>query len=151
MAKSKDKDADKKGGSKKKVVVLVVVALLGYKFMGPGKAKPSEAAPGGVEVIQEGAVMPLADLTLNLADDQPRYLRVGLALILEKGVSTESIKEEAPIASDVAVDVLSGKTYAELHQPGAKEAVKKELTEKVRKAFHDEKVARVIFTSFVMQ
>jgi flagellar basal body-associated protein FliL len=63
----------------------------------------------------------------------------------------ESVEEELPIASDVAVDVLSEKTYAELHRPGAKQAIKKELSVKVRQAFHEEKVVRVIFTSFVMQ
>ena len=45
-------------------------------------------------------------------------------------VDTEHFGEEVPPASDVLLDVLS---------------------EKVRKAFHDEKVVRVIFTTFVMQ
>ena len=152
MAKTKDTDAAPKS-SKKKIIVIVVLALVWFKFMGPGKAKPAPAeGAGGEKVVEEGGVMALPDLTLNLADaGEPRYLRVGLALILEAGTSEEGFKAEAPIASDVAVDVLSSKTFEELRQPGAKEQVKTELSEKVRKAYHDEKVARVIFTSFVMQ
>ena len=149
--KSKDGDAPAKGSSKKKIIVVVLVALVWFKFMGPGKAKPAPAE-GANHVVKEGEVMALPDLTLNLADQgEPRYLRVGLALILEAGTSPEAMKNDAAIASDVAVDVLSAKTFEELRAPGAKEAVKKELSEKVRKAYEDKKVARVIFTSFVMQ
>src|SRR4051794_8446483 len=156
MAKSKADGADapdaKSAKSKKiKIVVLVVAALAAYKFVGPGKAKPTAAAPNAPHVVVEGEVMSLPDLTLNLADNEPRFLRVGVALILEKGTSMESMKNEAPIASDVVVDVLSSRTFDQLHQPGAKEEVKKELSTRVRKAFDDHKVARVIFTSFVMQ
>ena len=118
----------------------------------PAPKTTDTTAAAAEKVVEEGAVVPLPDLTLNLADTgQARYLRVGIALVLEKGTTSESMKEELPIASDVAVDTLSAKTYAELNASGAKQAVKAELTEKVREAYHDEKVARVIFTSFVMQ
>ena len=132
------------------LIVLGLVAVAGWKFL----LAPAPAAEGEADdptVIEEGAVVPLPELVLNLADTEPRYLRVGIALILEAGTPTEAMKEELPIASDEAVDVLSAKTYAELHRPDAKQAVKEELSTKVREAFHDEKVARVIFTSFVMQ
>src|SRR5690349_1146386 len=121
-----------------KIIAVVVVAGLGYKFMLAPKPKPeTPVAAGGSEAAaaaEEGGVAPLADLTLNLADDDPRYLRVGIALILKKGTTMEAVKEELPIASDVAVDVLSSKTYAEIHAPGAKQALKDELSEKVREA-----------------
>src|SRR4051794_8164804 len=144
MAKSKGADeAPKK--SKKKLIVIVVIALAWFKLMGPGKAAPAPAETGGVHAVKEGEVMALPDLTLNLADTgEPRYLRVGLALILEAGTSADAMKNDAAIASDVAVDVLSAKTFDELRAPGAKDAVKKELSEKVRKAYEDKKVARVI-------
>jgi flagellar basal body-associated protein FliL len=51
----------------------------------------------------------------------------------------------------VLVDVLSAKTPEQLREPDSKIELKKELSEKVRKAYHDEKVVRVIFTTFVMQ
>lgn len=149
MPKKAKGDEDKKKSKLPMIVVAVVVLGLGYKMMAPSSAKTPPAA--GPVKIEEGAVVPLPDLTLNLADKDPRYLRVGIALILEKGTTAEAMKEELPIASDVAVDLLSSKTFTELNTPGAKAAVKAELSEKVRDAFHGKKVARVIFTSFVMQ
>lgn len=148
MPKAKG-DEQKKKSKLPMVVVALVVVIGGYKTLGGASAK--EAPPADPHKIEEGVVIPLPDLTLNLADKDPRYLRVGLALILEKGTAAEAVKEELPIASDVAVDTLSAKTFGEMNSPGAKQAIKAELSEKVRAAFHDEKVARVIFTSFVMQ
>lgn len=149
MAKKKTDEEPKKKSKLPMIVVLLIVAAVGYKVMGP---KPAKAAnPTGPAKIEEGAVVPLPDLTLNLADKDPRYLRVGVALILEKGTTAEAMKDDLPIASDVCVDVLSAKTFAELTAPGAKEAIKAELSTKVRAAYENKKVARVIFTSFVMQ
>jgi len=150
------KPASDASAKKRKVPMMVgaaVVAVVAYKFLlAPGApAEPATAGGEAAAVIEEGAVIPLPELVLNLADSEPRYLRVGIALILEKGVSIEGVKEEVPIASDAAVDVLSAKTFAELREPGAKQMIKEELSRKVREAFHGEKVARVIFTSFVMQ
>lgn len=157
-AKKKKGDDEAKKSPKMKIIVLVVLAALAYKFVLAPKpaAKKETATDGAAEKIEEGAVVSLPELTLNLADTgTARYLRVGIALILEKGAGGGhgggSFEEELPIASDVAVDVLSSKTYAELSAPGAKQEVKAELSEKVREAFHGETVARVIFTSFVMQ
>lgn len=155
-AKKKGKDEDAKGGNKKKQIIAVVIAAaLAYKFMLAPKPKAKEdvtAGEAGAAVkIEEGGVIALPDLTLNLAGSTTHYLRVGIALVLEKGTSAEAMKEELPIASDVAVDTLSAKTFEELNAVGAKTEIKKELSEKVREAFEDSKVARVIFTSFVMQ
>jgi flagellar basal body-associated protein FliL len=154
-AKKKKGEEEAKGGSRKKQIIgAVLIAAVAYKFVlapKPKAAPPAENA-GAAAKIEEGVVVPLPDLTLNLADaGNARYLRVGIALILEKGTTAEAIKEELPIASDVAVDTLSAKTYNELIAPGAKTAIKAELSEAVRKAYEDKKVARVIFTSFVMQ
>jgi flagellar basal body-associated protein FliL len=150
---AKKSDEPKKKGKLPLIIGGAIVAFVAYKFLlAPAAPAEPAAADGAHEtVLEEGAVAPLPELVLNLADQDPRYLRVGIALILEAGVSMESVEEELPIASDVAVDVLSSKTYAELRQPGAKQQIKEELSKKVREAFHDEKVVRVLFTSFVMQ
>ena len=154
MAKSKTDDDAKAKSKLPKIVIGLVLLVVAYKFvLAPKKDASANAtgAAGAAAEVKEGEVMSLPELTLNLADAQPRYLRVGIALILQAGTSTESMKSDAPIASDVAVDVLSARTYAELHAPGAKQAVKDELSKKVREAYDGKKVARVIFTSFVMQ
>lgn len=154
--KAKKGEEEKKKPLGKKLLPLFVLLGAGaaYKFvLAP---KPAEKATEGevgaaAEAIVEGPVVTLPEQVLNLAGAENHYLRVGVALILEEGTSAEAMEEELPIASDVVVDVMSAKTPEELREPAAKTAAKEELSEKVREAYHDEKVARVIFTTFVMQ
>ncbi len=148
MAKKKTDDDAKKKNNKPKIIAGVVVAIIGYKFFLAPKPTPAKAADAPPK---EGAVVALPDLTINLADNDPKYLRVGVGLILEAGTSAESMKDELPKASDVAVTLLSQQTYAKLHDVKERSAVKDELTKEVRAEFDNKKVARVIFTSFVMQ
>ena len=149
---------EKKGGlvTKLKPVLMIVAAVAGYKFFLAPKpattpAATSEVSAAAVAEPEEGSIVAMPELVLNLAGPKTTYLRVGAALVLEKGVKPESMTEEIPLASDVLVDVLSAKTPEELKEPDAKTALKKELSEKVRHVYHDAKVVRVIFTTFVMQ
>ncbi len=159
MAGKKKKDEEggekKSMGQKLKPVLVIVAAAAGYKFFLAPKpapvAAPVEAVAAAAEKVEEGPVVTIPELVLNLAGPETHYLRVGAALVLEKGVDAEHFAEELPLASDVLVDVLSEKTPEELKQPGSKAKLKDELSEKVREAYHDEKVVRVLFTSFVMQ
>src|SRR5581483_336423 len=93
-----------------KIIAAVVIALVGYKFFLAPKATPAKAADAPPK---EGAVVALPDLTINLAD--AKYLRVGVALVLEAGTSAEAMKDELPKASDIAVTLLSKQNYATLH------------------------------------
>jgi flagellar basal body-associated protein FliL len=157
------KKTDEEGGEKKKSmgqklkpVLVIVAAAAGYKFFLAPKpatvAAPAEAVAAAAEKVEEGPVVTIPELVLNLAGPETHYLRVGAALVLEKGVDPKHFaEEELPHASDVLVDVLSEKTPEELKEPGSKAKLKDELSEKVREAYHDEKVVRVLFTSFVMQ
>ena len=157
-AKKKKGDAEdeKKGmGAKLKPVLFIVAAVAGYKFfLAP---KPVTTTPPNGEVaaaegaVEEGPLVTGPELVLNLAGAEQHYLRVGAALVLEKGTDAKAFTEEIPLASDVLVDVLSAKTPADLSQPGVKAELKAELSEKVREAYHGKKVIRVVFTSFVMQ
>lgn len=148
-------DGEKKSlFAKLKPILVVVAAIAGYKFFLAPKPVPAPAAEVSAAAHaepEEGAIVTVPEMVLNLAGPKQTYLRVGAALILEKGIDAEHFGEEVPLASDVLVDVLSAKTPEELKEPNAKAELKKELSEKVRKAFHDEKVVRVIFTTFVMQ
>ena len=161
MAKKKKKAAEEeeeggKGKGKGKFVVVGLVAAVAlYKFvLAPA---PAEEAVDGIEeqaerVIEEGDIFPMEELVVNLTDqDESRYLRVGLALVLELGTTPESMETEAPIAIDAAIDYLSAQSFAELREPGSKSEVRDELSARIREAYGDEKVVRVLLTTFVMQ
>ncbi len=153
--KGADDEAKKSMGAKLKPVLVIIAVVAGYKYvLAP---KPATIVASGVSAaavekpVEEGSIVTVPELVLNLAGSERHYLRIGTALVLEKGVDPKSFAEEIPFASDVLVDVLSEKTPDELSKPGAKTELKTELSEKVREAFNGKKVVRVLFTSFVMQ
>ena len=165
MADKKKKKADdgdeKKGlGAKLKPILMIVAAGAAYKFVlapKPATTGASVIVAAAEKPVEEGSVVTVPELVLNLkkeeGDDKEHYLRVGAALVLVKGTDAKVFTEEGeiPKASDVLVEVLSEKTVTELSEPGAKTALKEELTEKVKEAYEGKKVVRVLFTSFVMQ
>lgn len=164
MAKKKTEDDGKKKDSKKKIIAAVVIAVVGYKFfLAPKPAAKAEGAPK-----KEGAVVALPELTLNLANG--KYLRVGIALVYWEGHggdgggegASAGADKEASIASDVAVTVLSARSYDDLKTTEGKNAAKEEITKNLNQALEeasgasdpaadDPPVARILFTSFVMQ
>lgn len=159
MAKKKKKAAEEEEEGKKGKGKIVVVALVGlaalYKFvLAPA---PAEEAADGVEeqaerVVEEGDIFPMEELVVNLTDrDESRYLRVGLALVLEAGTSPDSMEAEAPIAIDAAIDYLSAQSFSDLMEPGSKSRIRDELSAQIREAYGDEKVVRILLTTFVMQ
>jgi flagellar protein FliL len=134
-------DAPKK--SKKKLIIIVVLVLLlggiGYKFTlgkGAAPAKPAMVA---------GKVVPLESINLNLAGGH--YLKLGLALQATT-LATES--PDGSKALDIAIDLLSNRSLAELATTDERNKLQKELVTKVNKAYEDE-VMDVYFTEFVTQ
>jgi flagellar basal body-associated protein FliL len=160
MAKKKKKkssEEEEEGGkSKGKMIAVGLVGLAAvYKFvLAPA---PAEEVVDGIDeqaerVIEEGDIFPMEELVVNLTDTgENRYLRVGLALVLEAGTSVDTMEAEAPIAVDAAIDYLSAQSFDELRAPGSKTTVREELSTLIRAAYDDEKVVRVLLTTFVMQ
>lgn len=149
-------DTDPKKKNKKKklaILAVVVLAAAAYQFVLNKPAADDPAAASGEQAApEEGAVVPLPELVVNLADlEDIRYLRVGVAVVLEKGVDAKKIEPELPRISDVVIDLASERTFDELRTPGAKQQLRDDLSAAARAEFDDEMVVRVIFTTFVMQ
>ena len=151
-----DESEETGGGRGKLLIGLVGLALAGgavYQFV---LAPAPEAEGAAVDVVEEapeeGLIFPMAEIVVNLADDtESRYLRIGMALVLEEGVTLEEIEPESPRAIDAAIDYLSDQTFAALRQPGSKTVVRDDLSARIRAAFGDEMVLRVLLTTLVMQ
>jgi flagellar basal body-associated protein FliL len=154
-----DDDESGGGGKKKKIIIGVVVAAAGYfaytnVLASPPPPVDAEGAAVAGDVQEEpveGEILELPEVVVNLADDSPRYLRVSVALVLEEGLVADEFELESAIAKDVVLEYLSAQTFDRLKDPLAKRAVKDELSSLVRGAYDDDKVVRVLFTSFVMQ
>ena len=156
-ASEEDEDAGK-GGKGKMIAAGVVGAVVVYRFVLAPGATPAEEADGepvaeqAERVVEEGLIFPMEEIVVNLADTaENRYLRIGIALVLEEGVAVETVEPEAARAIDATIDYLSGQTFASLREPGSKTVVREELSTRIREAFDDELVVRVLLTTFVMQ
>ena len=154
MAKKKSDDAEEEegGGGKKKIIMAVgAVAALGlvYNFVLKSEPPPpEEMAMVDVEPV-EGEIVELPEMVVNLEDDEVTYVRIGVALILEEGTLAADFEAESAIAKDIVLDTVSSLTAADLR--GNRQDVKDDLSVKVREAYGDEKVVRVLITSLVMQ
>ena len=154
--------AEAAAAKKKKMMVIggLVAAAAVYRFV---LAAPEEVPPEAlasaedvVEVIPEGEILPVPEMTLNLAASpdggELHYARIGIAVVLVEGVDPVIGGTKIPIVQDVMVDTVSAMTFEELREPGSLQALKAEVSQLSREAFgEDEMVARVIFTSFVIQ
>ncbi len=153
MGKKKDDDDDDDGGGGKKKIMMIVggLVLLGgvYNFV-LKPAPPAEAMePVEVEPI-EGEIFELPEMVINLNDDEVKYVRFGVALILEEGTLAADFEAESAIAKDVVLDIVSPLSAEDL-QGDNKQEVKDEISMKVREAYGDEKVVRALITTLVMQ
>ncbi len=159
MAKKKktEDEQEESGGKNKKMIVIIglVAAAAAYKFvLAPSPAPPTEEEIAAAEAAdpEEGEIFPMEEIVVNLADtDESRYLRVGLALVLEQGTPAVSMETESAIAVDAAIELLSELTFDELRETGAKGEVRTDLSSAIRTAYDDAKVVRVLLTTFVMQ
>jgi flagellar protein FliL len=147
MAKDKDTpegaEAPKKG--KKKLIIMVLAVLL---LVGGGAGgylmffKSSEPA---VETPEPGVVVALDAITINLTDGH--FLKVSIAL---QAAADAAHEPDGSKALDILISQFSNKTVDELSSNDLREEQKKELIEKVKKAYQEE-VYDVYFTEFVMQ
>ncbi|WP_330186432.1 flagellar basal body-associated FliL family protein [Dactylosporangium sp. AC04546] len=153
MAKDdKTDEAPTKGGGKKKLIMIIAVvlaALIGGGAGGYLMFKPNSAAAENEPEPTPGAVVVLDAITINLADGH--YLKLKLSL----QATTDAAEEpDGSKALDIAIDLYSNRDMAELMSNGEREKTKTELTEKIVKAYTEDKkklIMGVYFTTFVIQ
>lgn len=146
MSDDESEEKPKKGGKKsKKLLIIIVAAVVLLAGGGAGGYfmffKKSSAPPAP----KPGIVVPLESITINLADSH--YLKLKISLQLTSKVAE---KIDGSKALDIAIDLFSNRAVAELSSNNERNRMKKELKEKVVKAFEEE-VMDVYFTEFVMQ
>lgn len=149
MADEKEAAAEAPKKSKKMLIIIIAAVVLlggggGAFFMMKGGSK-AEAAP------KKGAVTAIeSPITINLADGH--YLKLGFSL-----QQTDQVGEEAVDTSEalnLAINVYTGKTVAELATAKGRDAAKEELLSEIVKAYTVDKkqeVMDIYFTSFVTQ
>ena len=143
---SGDESAGKgKGRSMKvKLAALLVLLLVGgavAKFTvlaSPAKPAGKAAAPA------KGPVVPMDEMTLNLADGH--YLRMKIALQTAKGTSTELDTSEA---AQALIDTYSNQTVAGLTGDAARTKAKQAFLGRLA-TLYPKKIIDAYYTEFVM-
>ncbi len=159
------------GGEVKKQMTLVTVLLLAIVLMLIGviitifvmNTKAPEVKKVVVKETPEiGPVKSLGDFILNLADaGEPRYVKLGISFEIKRqqtgaeGTGDDNAKAELKMRDaqlkDIVVVVVSSKTSQELSTPEGKEALKKELKQKLSAVLTTTEVVNIFFDNFAIQ
>ncbi len=131
----------------KKMLIIIIAAVVLLGGGGAGAYFMFFKSSGEKEevVYEPGAVVPLESITINL--DDGHFLKVSIALQVTADAAHEP---DGSQALDLIITQFSNKSVAELSTNEGREAMKKELIEKVKHAYHEE-VYDIYFTEFVMQ
>lgn len=155
---TEEEEEEEGGGGKKKIIMIVgVLAAAGaaYKFVLAPTPPPDEMAaveePVEEEIV-EGEIVELDEMILNIGGtENPGFLRIGIALVLDEMTMAAEFEAETAIAKDVAIQYLSSLSQDQLRSTEGRELAKEELGALIRTAYGEEKVVRVLFTALVMQ
>ena len=146
MAKEKEAEGAEAPKKSKKMLIIIVLAVVllgggaGAYFMFFKSSGEEE-----VKAPEPGLVVALEPITINLEDGH--FLKVSIALQASADAHEEPNGSKA---LDILISQFSNKSVAELSTNEARDEQKKELVEKIKKAYEEE-VYDVYFTEFVMQ
>ncbi len=139
-------DAAAKGKGKSLKVKLA--ALLVLLLVGGAVAKftvlASPAKPAGKVTPAKGPVVPMDEMTLNLADGH--YLRMKIALQTAKGTTEELDTSEA---AQALIDTYSNQTVTQLTGDAARNKAKQQFLDRLSKLY-PKKILDAYYTEFVM-
>jgi flagellar FliL protein len=147
MAKEKEAEGAEAPKKSKKMLIIIVLAVVLLGGGGAGAYFMFFKSSGEEEVKtpEPGLVVALEPITINLEDGH--FLKVSIALQATIDAHEEP---DGSKALDILISQFSNRSVAELSTNEARDEMKKELVEKIKKAYHEE-VYDVYFTEFVMQ
>lgn len=161
MAKKKKKGEDEESGGKKldakKIVIGAIVAVVVYtQFLAGGGTADAEAmGPTTIPEPVEGVVLEAGQVRVSLADDEPRFALVSMAVVLEELADPLVVENRLPILLDAAVDEVSSFTADQLKGERGPELLRSSLTERAGEIFNTEgeqvQVIRVVLTEMIVQ
>ena len=149
-----EEQATPKKKSKMKILApvggVVLLAVGYFVFMGGGDEVDPEAA-STTTMVAEGAVIEAEQMTINLADEEPRYARLKFAVVLPEGGDAAAVGDRFPILKDAVLDVVAGYTAADMRQPEILDTLRSEFSAKAEEVWTDGEVLRVLITELLIQ
>jgi len=157
----------RKSGSNKLIVILLAAVL--FLVLGGGglwyathhtlsfSRQPGNPAPKiAAKNAQPEAVFQLQSFVVNLADpDHSAFLRIGIALGLDKPLSTSNDSEKSspftPQVRDAVLGVLSTWNSQDLLAPDGRKKLKKQLLQTLQRKIPELGVTDIYFTDYLIQ
>lgn len=140
--------------SKMKIIApiggVLLLAVVYFVFLGGGGEAEDEAAVT-TTIVVEGPVIEAEQMTINLADDDPRYARLKFAVVLPMGGDAAAVGERFPILKDSVLDVVIRYTADDLRQPDILDTLRGQFTAKAMEVWPDGEVIRVLITELLVQ
>ncbi len=139
--------------SKKKLFIIIAVLVL---LIGGYEAKSILLAPHYKpgQKVPLGKILPLDQLTVNLADGH--LVQASISLQLTSVAAMATLSADLPRFDDVAIGVLGAQTYQGLLPANARDAAKAQILKDCQKIAGTvdgaaQQISAVYFTSFVIQ
>jgi flagellar basal body-associated protein FliL len=129
----------------------VLLLAVGYfVFLGGGGEADDAAAPT-TTVVVDGPVIEAEQMTINLADEDPRYARLKFAVVLPEGGDAAAVGERFPMLKDAVLDVVVRYTAEDMRSADILETLRGEFSAKARNVWPDGEVLRVLITELLVQ
>ena len=118
----------------------------------PGEGKPGEAkaeSPGPGTKI--GPIMDMDPFIVNLADAEPRFLKVTIKLELDGAPAKAEVSERSPQVRDAILILLSSKDAQTLKPTAGKLQLRDEILQRINALLATGQARNAYFTEFVVQ
>jgi flagellar FliL protein len=114
---------------------------------------PEKTSPEYAEKQKPLAYFDLSDFSVNTSDtDEPHFLKLTIELGYDEGnleLQTELNKRRAELR-DIVISVVGAKRYNDLNTQDKKDALKKELKDRINEVLMTDKIKKIAFTEFVL-
>lgn len=148
----KGEKGEKKGKGGKLKLLVPVVLLVGAGLAGRSLLLGGSAAEAGQKPKEEeGTIVTMDPLTVNLADAGFHYAQAGIAIVLTTTANPKEIEERLPLFKDAAIRVIGGFESGELKTLKGQEELRHGLTRAASEVYGDEAIYEVVLTQIVVQ
>ena len=146
--KKEGKKEGKKGGRLKLIIMVVAVLAVagGAKTFLLGGEAPAKPEPP-----EEGEVVDIGTLVVNIGGSRSTYARVGLAMVTTLGSDPEAVGGRVALVKDAAIGVIAESSPEFLASHKGQSKLRGALSKSARKIYPDGEVLRVVLTELVIQ
>jgi flagellar basal body-associated protein FliL len=128
------------------VAGVAVGAALYLLVLSGGEAEATDPPP-----VVEGAVVDVAEMTLNLAGPQMHYARLSLAAVLAEKADEGKVQLRFPLLKDAVISEVGTFSAEVLRTPEGVEQLRQRLSERAVALYPEGEVLRIVFTELVVQ